>query len=513
MSMSFRFLGALAVFAAIGLAACSKEETAPPPVATPAPAPVPTPAPVAAPVNDPNTIDTRIGKLKLESGYPNQESLDKLYNELDFQRAVQAYIWATPIVSLDALRLANVKDWNVDYNAVGVVDKYTTPNIEALTGNNTTIYAASFVDLGRDGPVVIDSPPGAYGVIDDYWQRPIVEVGPFGPDKGKGGKFLLLPPDYKGTVPKGYIAARSATNRALYLGRAIVKEGNIQGAVDTLSKIRVYPLSQVAKPPVTPIVLSAGRAMHSIPPAGYAYWEQLADIINKETVEPRDRFFYAMLKPLGIEKGKPFQPDERQKKILTEAADVGFRMAQALSMAPRLANANAYPGTNWEWVLTLNPNQEAANYSQLDERTDYTFEAITIAEGMVKPIVGAGSQYMSAAKDKSGAWLDGGKNYSLRIPPNVPVKDFWAVTVYDNMSRSMIQTDTNKAGVSPHDKLQANPDGSIDVYFGPAPPAGKESNWIKTSPGKGWFAYFRWYGPTEAFFDKSWKLEDIAQVK
>jgi hypothetical protein len=170
-------------------------------------------------------------------------------------------------------------------------------------------------------------------------------------------------------------------------------------------------------------------------------------------------------------------------------------------------------GTHWEWVLTLNPNQEAANYSQLDEGTDYTFEAITIAEGMVKPVVGSGSQYMSAAKDKSGAWLDGGKNYMLRVPPNVPAKDFWAVTVYDNMIRSMIRTDTNKAGVSPHDKLQVNPDGAIDVYFGPSAPAGKESNWIKTLPGKGWFAYFRWYGPTEAFFNKSWKLEDIAQVQ
>lgn len=143
----------------------------------------------------------------------------------------------------------------------------------------------------------------------------------------------------------------------------------------------------------------------------------------------------------------------------------------------------------------------------------YTFEAITIAEGMVKPIVGAGSQYMSAAKDKNGAWLDGGKNYSLRVPPNVPAKDFWAVTVYDNMTRSMIQIDANKAGVSPQDKLQVNSDGSIDVYFGPTAPAGKESNWIKTVPGKDWFAYFRWYGPTEAFFDKSWKLEDIVAAK
>lgn len=466
-----------------------------------------------APTATSNVLDTHIGKLVLENGYPSQDSVKKLYDELDFQRAVQTYIWATPVVSLDALRLGNKNDWGVDYNTVGLVDHYTGPEVEALTANNTTIYAAVFVDLGRDGPMVIDSPTGAYGVIDDYWQRPIVEIGPFGPDKGRGGKFLLLPPGYNGKVPKGYFTVRSSTSRAMYLGRGIVKEGNVQGAVDTLKTIRVYPLNRASHPPVTKFVLGEGRPMHTIPPRGYEYWERLADIINREPVEARDRFFHAMLKPLGIEKGKPFQPDERQKHILTEAAEVGFRMAQVISMAPRTGNVVGYPGTHWEWVVTLNPNQEAENYSQLDERTDYTFEAITVAAGMVKPIVGAGSQYMSAAKDKNGAWLDGGKSYRLRVPAQVPAKDFWAVTVYDNMTRSMIQTDTKKTGVSPHDQLQTNRDGSIDVYFGPSAPTGKESNWIKTTPGKGWFAYFRWYGPTEAFFDKSWKLSDIEETK
>jgi hypothetical protein len=188
-------------------------------------------------------------------------------------------------------------------------------------------------------------------------------------------------------------------------------------------------------------------------------------------------------------------------------------MAQTLSMAPRLSNASSYPGTHWEWVLTLNPDQETDNYSQLDERTDYTFEAITVAAGMIKPIVGAGSQYMGAAKDKSGAWLDGGRSYRLRIPPNVPVKEFWSVTVYDNMSRSMIQTDTNTAGVDSNKELHTNADGSVDVYFGPTAPDGSESNWIKTLPGNGWFVYFRWYGPTQAFFDKTWTLSDIEVVK
>lgn len=458
------------------------------------------------------SVDTTIGKIDLQNGYPSDQSVTKLYDELDFQRAVQAYIWATPAVALDSLRIANKRDWGVDYNGVGIVNKFTSPAVIALTGNSTTIYAASFIDLQRGGPVVIDSPAGAYGVIDDYWQRPVTEVGPFGPDKGRGGKFLLVPPGYNNNLPSGYLVARSATNRVIYLVRAFVKDGDVKGAADSLTKISIYPLSQNTNPPRTQIFMANDKGMNSIAPRGFAYWEQLADIINKEPVDDRDRFFHAMLMPLGIEKGKPFQPSERQKRILTEAAEVGFLMAQTISMAPRTANASSYPGTQWEWVLTLNPNQEGEHYSQLDERTDYTFEAITIAEGMVKPIVGAGSQYMKAAKDSSGAWLDGGKNYRLRVPANVPVKEFWSVTLYDNMTRSMVQTDTNIAALSSYDKLRTNPDGSIDLYFGPQAPKGNEANWIKTAVGKGWFTYFRWYGPTQAFFDKSWKLPDIKLI-
>ena len=265
--------------------------------------------------------------------------------------------------------------------------------------------------------------------------------------------------------------------------------------------------------PDTHIFKTGDRGMNSIAPRGFEYWERLAGIINQEPVEARDRFFYAMLLPLGLEKGKPFNPDARQRKILTQAAELGFLMAQTISMAPRSANAAAYHGTHWEWVLTLSPDQEAKNYSQLDERTDYTFEAITVAAGMTKPIVGAGSQYMSAARDRDGKWLDGGKTYRLRVPADVPVKDFWSVTVYDNQTRSMIRTDTNKAALSSYDNLKTNADGSIDLYFGPSAPRGFEDNFIKTSRNKGWFTYFRWYGPTEAFFKKSWTLPDIERTK
>ncbi len=192
-------------------------------------------------------MQTRFGPVDLVNDYPTEAATKALYDELDFQRAVQAYIWATPLVAMESLRQANVRDFDVQDGVVAVNDRYTGPELQTLTANNTTIYAGSAVDL-RKGPVVIDSPKGAYGVIDDFWQRPVSEVGPFGPDKGEGGKFLLIPPGADVSVPAGYFPVHSQTNRVFYLARASVVDGNIAAAVDTLTKIGVYPLSQAGSP-------------------------------------------------------------------------------------------------------------------------------------------------------------------------------------------------------------------------------------------------------------------------
>jgi hypothetical protein len=450
--------------------------------------------------------------LEFKNDYPTNETVDKLYDAIDFQRACQAYIWAVPTVSLNEMYVANKKTLNSDFNDMVVITSYANPDNVALTGNNNTIYGLAFIDLSKAGPVVIESPAGGYGVIDDYWQRPVTEIGPLGPDKGKGGKYLLLPPGYKEKPPAGYFTVSSTTNKVMYLVRGFVKDNDIQPAVKTLQQAKIYPLAQAGNPPATKIV-NGSQPVNTIAPRGYEYWQRLAEIIHTEPVQERDRFFLAMLKPLGIEKGKPFNPDERQKRILTQAADFGFRMAQTISMAPRTDSVIAYPGTHWEYVLPLNPNQETTNYSQLDERTDYTFEAITVAAGMILKIPGVGSQYLSAAKDKDGDWLDGGKDYQLHVAANVPAKEFWSLIVYDNGTRSMIQSGDPKISISSQDQHKQNSDGSIDIYFGPKAPAGKENNWVKTISGKGWFAYFRWYSPTEAFFDKSWKLPDIEKAK
>ncbi len=458
-------------------------------------------------LNDPGYLNG----LAFKNDYPTNETAARLYDAIDFQRACQAYVWAMPLVALHELYIGNKRDRGADYNDVVVVSDYATPATLALTANNSTLYSAFFINLSQ-GPVVVESPPGVYGMMDDAWQRPVSEIGPLGPDKGKGGKFLLLPPGYTGKYPAGYFPVSSTTNSVVYIGRAFVRNGDKATAVNTLKETKVYLLSQADNPPATRYIDGA-KPVNSIAPRGFEYWQRLAEIINDEPVQERDRFFMAMLKPLGIEKGKPFNPDERQKKILTQAAEFGFRMAQTFSTQPRFDSVTAYNGTHWEWVITLNPDQETPYYSQLDERTDFSFEAITVGKAMILKIPNAGSQYLSASKDKDGDWLAGAKNYVLHIPAKPPVKEFWSIIVYDNGTRSMLDNGARYAISSDQPTYDTNNDGSVDIYFGPSVPAGKEKNWIKTIPGKGWFPYFRAYSPTQAFFDKSWKLGDIEKVK
>jgi len=260
----------------------------------------------------------------------------------------------------------------------------------------------------------------------------------------------------------------------------------------------------------------SGKYANTIEPAGLEYWKLLSEVINNNPVAERDRFFMAMLKPLGSEKDKPFAPDARQKRILEEGALLGHAMTQATSYASR-STSPEYPGKNWANAFgnlntTEGHQQEAEYYSQLDERLFYLYLATWSAEAMNLPFPSKGSRYLESFKDKDGNWLDGAKNYKLRVPANVPAEEFWSVTVYDNLTRSMTMNKANKAAIGSYDKITLNADGSADFYFGPKAPAGLESNWIDTSASKGWFVWFRFFGPKEPFFDLSWQLPDVEAV-
>jgi hypothetical protein len=325
-----------------------------------------------------------------------------------------------------------------------------------------------------------------------------------------------VPPGYKGELPKeGYFIVPATMNNNNILVRGLVQNGDVAAAKDMMTKLRVYPYSQRDNPKPNHSFSATGKSINSLEPEGIAYWQRLSEVINNNPVHERDRFFMAMLKPLGIEKGKPFAPDARQKKILEEGDRVGRAMAMTNSFDARLSGTIWYPGTNWMASVLLDPSQEAEHYSQLDERLHWFYVATYMNPHMALTQPGPGSVYIQTFKDKAGQWLDSAQNYRLRIPANPPAKDFWSITVYDAHTRSMIQNAANKSALTTFlsSDLKTNADGSVDLYFGPKAPKGLENNWVDTRPSKGFFVWFRSYSPTEAFFDKSWSLPDVEKVK
>jgi len=464
----------------------------------------------------PNNVKTRIGDLKFERGYPTAETTRKVFDEIDYQRAVQAYLWAYPVVSFESIRLATKRDLGLDYNDFTIAEKLADAKSVWLTANDTTIYALANMDLGRSGPVVIDIPPGAIvGLIDDFWQRAIADVGVPGPYGAKGGKFLLLPPGHKGDVPHtGYHVLQGVMNNYNVMVRGIIQNGDNDAAVAMVKKVKVYPLSE-GNPQPNKFVSFSGKAVDTLPPAGLEFWARLSGFINNNPVQERDRFFMAMLKPLGIEKGKEFKPDARQRRILEEAARIGDAMGRTMLFEgeTRIAKATAFRGTKWNWVILNTSTGESENYSQLDERLHYTYGAIYTSPNIGSKKAGPGSEYVQAFKDKDGNHFDGAKSYRMRVPANVPAAAFWSVTVYDTATRSMLQNPTGDAARSSYDKLKVNADGSIDLILAPKAPAGQEANWIETVPGKGFYPMLRFYTPKEGVFDGTWTLPDVERTK
>jgi hypothetical protein len=280
-----------------------------------------------------------------------------------------------------------------------------------------------------------------------------------------------------------------------------------------MSGYQAYPYAQRENPRKTRIIVAKGQKWSGWPEGGMEFWQLLAKMLDQEPVHERDRMLVAMIKPLGIEKGRLFRPDARQAKILEQASVVGESMARCLSYAKRQPEARTYPGTQWTNTVMLEANQETEHHTALDERTAYFYEALALSAGMTTKTPGQGQGYLGIEKDEDGQWLQGGNRYTLRIPPNPPVKQFWAFTLYDVETRCFIDTPHELAGLDSRKKLVANADGSVDLHFGPAAPAGKESNWLPTLPGRGWFALFRFYAPTEPYFDRSWALPDVERVK
>ncbi|MCC8428986.1 DUF1254 domain-containing protein [Reyranella aquatilis] len=498
------------VAATLALAAAGGSSQAQPLTGTPAPPASRFTTPMPPGVVVPDSVETRFGTLRFLGGVPDQASTDRIYDNLDFQRAVQAYLLALPVVNQMANR-AGILAMGPANTTVPIWEQLVDSRTVELTANDNTPYTWFWLDL-RKGPLVVEAPPKVLGLVNDIWYRWAGDIGFTGPDRGEGGKFLILPPGYKGEVPPGYHVVRPGSLSVWVAWRSFVVDGSPAPGVDLVKKMtKVYPLGQAAAAPAMNFVDMSGKPFNMVGPGDFRFWELLNEAVQNEPTETLDPTTLGFWASIGIQKGKPFAPDERMRKILTEAAAVGDATGRSLFYRNREKEALFFDNRKWKRPFIGGYRFEwQPGVANLTGSAMYFFAATGVTPAMDTQVVGEGSTYPWTATDADNNPLDGGKSYKLHLPPNIPVKTFWSVIVYDAQTRSMLQTDAQFPSVSSQNKaVKSNSDGSVDVYFGPKAPPGRESNWIQTVPGKSWFTILRLYGPLEPWFKQEWRPDDI----
>ncbi|MEJ2270450.1 MAG: DUF1254 domain-containing protein [Desulfobulbaceae bacterium] len=424
---------------------------------------------IPANITTPDSVETRLGTLNFFDGMPDEKTVQLVYDNLDFQRGVNAFLNAIPIASIYAMREGIRKGGVTSNNMVGITENLLDSQSLFLTGNTTTYYVMNWLDL-KDGPLVVEVPSNVLGFLDDFSFHYVADIGKAGPDKGKGGKYLFLPPGYKGEVPEGYFAQ---------------------------------------------FVNWSGKSFNTIHANDFNFFHEVNAVIQEEPSSAFDPEILGLLSAIGINKGKPFNPDARMKKLLTDGAAVGNATARAILFATRDKDMYYYPDRQWKIPFSGGYQFVRENGERwLDGRTLFHYYATGITPAMEVKVIGAGSQYVYTERDSQKRYLDGGKTYKITVPANVPAKDFWSFMVYDSQTRSMLQTDSRFPGIDGlKEGLKKNDDGSITVFFGPKPPKGRENNWAQTLPGKSFNVMYRMYGPLEPWFDKTWKLGDFELIE
>jgi hypothetical protein len=466
-------------------------------------------------ITTPDTVQTRIGTLKFFDGLPDAPTVQKVYDNLDFARGVETFLSGIPAASVYAACEGFSKAGIKRNGGIGITENLLDARSLFLTAQTTTPYIFMCIDL-QNGPVVVEVPPGVLGPVDDAFFRWVTDVGLTGPDKGKGGKYLFVPPGYIGALPSsGYFIERSPTYSNLIFYRAFVKNGDIATAVkDVKAKARVYPLSD-ANQPSPPFVNVSGSQFNTIHANTFEFYNELNAVIQHEPANAFDPELTGLFASIGIKKGQPFAPNARMKAILTDAVAVGNATARAIVFAPRDKRVMFYPDRHWGTGF-VGGSYEFLNDGErmLDARTLFHYYATGITPAMAFSKPGTGSAYAYATRDSKGRYLDGSKTYKITLPAPIPAAQFWSFMVYDGQTRSMLETDQKAAGLDSTQKgIQKNADGSVTVWFAPKSPVGHESNWVQTTPGKGWNTLMRLYGPLEPWFDKTWKPGDFELVE
>lgn len=466
-------------------------------------------------ITTPDLVKTEsLGDLKFFDGLPSEETTEKVYDYLDTARGVDAFLNGMPAASLYAF-LEGLKSAGMVPLSMGITEGLIDAKTLLLTPNTTTVYCTAEIDV-KNGPIVVEIPPGVLGPVDDAYFRWVTDVGVTGPDQGRGGKYLFLPPGHEGDIPEGYFVVRPRTYRNWLMMRAFVIEGDLQKSVNQVKAAwRMYPLSEVDNPRAPRFVDLTGVRFNTVHANNYKFFEELNAVVQYEPADAFDPEIVGQFAAIGIKKGKPFAPDARMKKILAEAAAIGNASARAISFRPRKQSVYFYEDRQWYSPFAGGSHEFMDNGELvLDDRIFFHYMATGITPAMARSAVGQGSAYAFTAHDKQGKYLDGGKTYEVTVPKPVPAKDFWSFVVYSTQHRSLLETDQRSAGVDSNSPdMKPNADGSYTVYFGPEPPQGKEGNWVQTMPGHAWCVIFRLYGPLEPWFDKTWKPGDIELVE
>ena len=510
---------------------------------------------IPAAITTPDKVETRIGTLEFKDGAPSVETARKVYDTMDFTRALNVFNNSFRGASAYAIRQGFLSI-GAEENTVVLFSNLMDAKSLFLTANADTVYYLAVVDLTK-GPMVIEQPPKGLGTINDMWFSWIIDIGFPGPDRGHGGKYLIVPPGYDGPLPdSGFHVARSRTTRVMYAARAFLTDNDPKPTVELIKKtIKIYPYTPggygtsiatalagnvriAANPPIpaTKFVEASGKSFNTIPPNDFSFFEMINANVQQEPADSYDTELAGQLAAIGIVKGKPFKPDARMRKILADAAAVGNAFGRALNWRFSQAHDWAYyPGSHWGnmlWEGGYNFETPPPMFTRegvfkplpptgartLDSRTAFYYAYTLDSPGMIMRIPGVGSQYLMGFLDADGNPFDGARTYKVTLPPNIPAGKFWSLTLYDSQSRSMLDTPQRypRAGSQsyPSPAAEANTDGSTTVYFGHMQPKGvKRGNWIQTVPGKGWFTILRLYSPLETFFTKQWRPSEIELVK
>lgn len=461
----------------------------------------------------PDSVKTKyLGELTFTDGFPTAETVEKAYDFLDTSRAVELFLNAMPAASMYAMLNGHAEIGFKPNRTVGITEELMNARSLWLTPQTTTPYVHTEVDV-KDGPVVFEICTPVLGLINDAFFRYVSDVGLPGPDQGKGGKYLVVGPDYEGPIPDGYFVIKTKAYRNWLLMRIVVKDGDVKGSIDAFKKgFRIYPLSEAGNAAATEFVNLSNKQYNTIHANDETFFNELNEVIQYEPADAYDPEILGLAAAIGIKKGQPFEPDARMQRILKEAATIGNASARSILFRPRNHAVFFYPGKR-QWYSPLAGGSHEfinAGARALDDRIAFHYFATGVTPAMTSPKVGTGSVYEIGATDMNGDPLDGDKTYSVTLPAPIPANNFWSFMVYDNQTRSILETDQKTGGLDSNSKdLEMNEDGSARVYFGPRAPEGKEGNWIQTMPGKGYTVLLRLYGPEQAWFDKTWMPGDF----